>query len=121
MRGRSHVMPMTAKGEKIMRAMTQEYGKKKGASVFYASANKGRIADGRGGARVVARCPPSGAELGSGASVRGIQVPAVWSRWRDAATLASGAAALRGVSGRSGRVLSAHGPARRDACLNGWV
>ena len=36
-------MPMTAKGEKIMRAMTQEYGKKKGASVFYASANKGTI------------------------------------------------------------------------------
>ncbi len=36
-------MPMTAKGEKIMRAMIDEYGKKKGKSVFYASVNKGRI------------------------------------------------------------------------------
>jgi len=34
---------MTAKGEKIMRAMQAEYGKKKGKSVFYASANKGSM------------------------------------------------------------------------------
>jgi hypothetical protein len=36
-------MPLTKKGKKILRAMRKEYGKKRGASVFYASANKGRI------------------------------------------------------------------------------
>lgn len=36
-------MPLTKKGRKIKRAMTKQYGKKKGAQVFYASANKGRI------------------------------------------------------------------------------
>lgn len=36
-------MPLTKKGRKIKRAMTKKYGKKKGASVFYASANKGTI------------------------------------------------------------------------------
>jgi len=36
-------MPLTTKGKKIKKAMTKEYGKKKGAQVFYASANKGKI------------------------------------------------------------------------------
>jgi len=36
-------MPMTKKGNKIMKAMKKEYGKKKGESVFYASKNKGTI------------------------------------------------------------------------------
>lgn len=41
-------MPLTAKGRKIMRAMTRPkskggYGKKKGRSVFYAAANAGTI------------------------------------------------------------------------------
>ena len=36
-------MPLTKKGAKIKRAMAQEYGAKKGASVFYASKNKGTI------------------------------------------------------------------------------
>ncbi len=36
-------MPLTAKGEKIMSAMTRQYGPKKGKQVFYASANKGTI------------------------------------------------------------------------------
>lgn len=36
-------MPLTKKGSKIKRAMQKTYGKKKGTSVFYASANKGRI------------------------------------------------------------------------------
>jgi hypothetical protein len=36
-------MPLTKKGSKIMKAMTKEYGSKKGKSVFYASANKGTI------------------------------------------------------------------------------
>lgn len=36
-------MPLTAKGSKIMSAMVKEYGAKKGKSVFYASANKGKI------------------------------------------------------------------------------
>lgn len=35
--------PLTKKGRKIKRAMTSRYGKAKGARVFYASANKGRI------------------------------------------------------------------------------
>ena len=36
-------MPLTAKGRKILRAMRKRYGKKKGTSVFYASANKRTI------------------------------------------------------------------------------
>jgi hypothetical protein len=36
-------MPLTKKGRKIKRAMTKTYGKKRGAQVFFASANKGRI------------------------------------------------------------------------------
>jgi len=36
-------MPLTKKGAKIKRAMTKEYGKKKGEAVFYASANSGKI------------------------------------------------------------------------------
>jgi hypothetical protein len=36
-------VPLTKKGAKVLRAMRKTYGKKKGASVFYASANKGRI------------------------------------------------------------------------------
>ncbi len=36
-------MPLTKKGEKIMSAMKEEYGSKKGESVFYASKNKGKI------------------------------------------------------------------------------
>jgi hypothetical protein len=36
-------MPLTKKGEKIKRAMKEEYGAKKGEQVFHASANKGTI------------------------------------------------------------------------------
>lgn len=36
-------MPLTAKGEKILKHMQQEYGKAKGKAVFYASINKGLI------------------------------------------------------------------------------
>jgi len=36
-------MPLTKKGQKIMRAMKKSYGAKKGKSVFYASQNKGTI------------------------------------------------------------------------------
>ena len=36
-------MPLTDKGYKILSAMRQEYGPKKGKEVFYASANKGTI------------------------------------------------------------------------------
>lgn len=36
-------MPLTKKGKKIKRAMTSEYGKKRGAAIFYASINKGTI------------------------------------------------------------------------------
>jgi len=32
-------MPLTKKGAKIKRAMVKQYGAKKGARVFYASAN----------------------------------------------------------------------------------
>jgi hypothetical protein len=35
-------MPLTRKGSKILRNMRKTYGKKRGTSVFYASA-KGRI------------------------------------------------------------------------------
>ena len=36
-------MPLTKKGTKIKKAMTKEYGSKKGDQVFYASENKGKI------------------------------------------------------------------------------
>ena len=36
-------MPLTKKGEKILRQMQEQYGKKKGKEVFYASVNKGKI------------------------------------------------------------------------------
>lgn len=36
-------MPLTPKGEKVMKAMKAEYGAKKGEEVFYASANKGTV------------------------------------------------------------------------------
>ncbi len=36
-------MPMTRKGKKIMSAMMDEYGSQKGAQVFYASVNKGKL------------------------------------------------------------------------------
>jgi hypothetical protein len=36
-------MPLSKKGQKIKRAMSKQYGKAKGASVFYASANAGTI------------------------------------------------------------------------------
>jgi hypothetical protein len=36
-------MPLTKKGRKVKRAMAKTYGKKKGAQVFYASVNAGKI------------------------------------------------------------------------------
>jgi hypothetical protein len=36
-------MPLTKKGKKIMGAMKEQYGEKKGEQVFYASKNKGNI------------------------------------------------------------------------------
>lgn len=33
-------MPLTKKGKKIMAAMKEQYGSKRGKSVFYAAANK---------------------------------------------------------------------------------
>ena len=34
-------MPLTKTGEKVMRAMMEQYGAEKGKQVFYASENKG--------------------------------------------------------------------------------
>ena len=36
-------MPLTKKGKKIMKSMKDQYGKKKGETVFYATKNKGVI------------------------------------------------------------------------------
>lgn len=36
-------MPLTPKGDKILREMTGEYGSKKGKEVFYASKNAGKL------------------------------------------------------------------------------
>ena len=36
-------MPLNAKGRKIMSSMKEQYGKKRGEQVFYASKNKGVI------------------------------------------------------------------------------
>jgi hypothetical protein len=48
-------MPITAKGESILRAMTKQYGAKKAKKVFYASANAGKITGVHGGSRRVSR------------------------------------------------------------------
>ena len=36
-------MPLTKKGKKIKKAMAEQYGKKAGEKVFYATENKGKI------------------------------------------------------------------------------
>ena len=36
-------MPLNKKGKEIMKSMKEQYGKKKGETVFYASKNKGVI------------------------------------------------------------------------------
>jgi hypothetical protein len=36
-------MPLSKKGVKIKKAMVEQYGKKRGEQVFYASQNKGTI------------------------------------------------------------------------------
>ena len=36
-------MPLTKKGKEIMKSMKEQYGDKKGESIFYASKNKGKI------------------------------------------------------------------------------
>jgi len=36
-------MPLNKKGKKIMKSMKEQYGKKRGETVFYASKNKGVI------------------------------------------------------------------------------
>jgi len=36
-------MPLTRKGEKIMKNMKEKYGDKRGERVFYASKNAGKI------------------------------------------------------------------------------
>jgi len=36
-------MPLTKKGEKVLKAMQREYGKDKGERVFYASVNAGKL------------------------------------------------------------------------------
>jgi hypothetical protein len=36
-------MPLTAKGKKIRKSMREQYGKKRGDEVYYASQNKGTI------------------------------------------------------------------------------
>ena len=36
-------MPLTKKGSQIKTAMTQQYGKKKGEKIFYASERSGKL------------------------------------------------------------------------------
>lgn len=36
-------MPLTKKGKKIKKEMTESYGKKRGESVFYAMENSGKL------------------------------------------------------------------------------
>ena len=36
-------MPLNKKGKKIKKAMEKQYGTKKGASIFYAMENKGKL------------------------------------------------------------------------------
>ena len=44
-------MPMTKKGQSIMSAMVEQYGKKKGKKVLYASATAGKITGVHGGSK----------------------------------------------------------------------
>lgn len=55
-------MPLTKKGEKIERAMKQEYGAKAGERVFYASRNAGKISgvDGTRGRDMLERAIKAG-------------------------------------------------------------
>ncbi len=53
-------MPLTGKGEKIMGSMKAQYGPSKGESVFYASANKGRIKGVHGKKASKGRSPSKG-------------------------------------------------------------
>lgn len=50
-------MPQTAKGKKVMQAMTKEYGAKKGKAVYYASIVKGKLkgVEGAGGTGKLAK------------------------------------------------------------------
>lgn len=41
-------MPLTRKGNTILRAMESQYGAKQGESVFYASINKGKVTGAEG-------------------------------------------------------------------------
>ena len=59
--------PLTKKGEKIMGAMKEGYGEKKGEEVFYASKNKGTISGVDGG-------PGSGPKEGSGKKEKGNKI-----------------------------------------------
>ena len=38
-------MPLTAKGKKLKKKFKEQYGKKKGQSVFYAMENSGKLKD----------------------------------------------------------------------------
>ena len=38
-------MPLNKKGKKIKNSMIRQYGKKKGAAVFYAMENSGKLKD----------------------------------------------------------------------------
>ena len=44
-------MPLTSKGNKILKAMTKTYGAKKAKQVFYASINEGKITGAEGAKR----------------------------------------------------------------------
>lgn len=44
-------MPLTKKGQKILRAMKEHYGEEKGERVFYASINAGKIKGAEAGGR----------------------------------------------------------------------
>lgn len=55
-------MPLTAKGEEIMRSMKAQYGEKKGEQVFYASKNAGKISGVDGNEPYI--CPDCGEPSG---------------------------------------------------------
>ena len=46
-------MPLTKAGRKIMRAFKSEYGKKRGESIFYATANQRKGGKGKIGGKKV--------------------------------------------------------------------
>ena len=69
-------MPLNKKGKKIMKSMKEQYGSKKGKSIFYATMNKGKIKGVEKKAEGGVAATTSGPPPVQGPTPQGINVPA---------------------------------------------